>query len=63
MASFETISGGGGALFVRSWLPSSAPRVILAICHGFNSHSGYHEWVGEQSALGANSAFDSRISL
>lgn len=46
----ETISGGGGALFFRSWRDSSKARAILAICPGFNSHSGYYSWVGTQSA-------------
>jgi acylglycerol lipase len=50
-ASEETIHGGGGALFVRAWRPASAPRAILGICHGFNSHSGYFAWVGEQIRL------------
>ena len=43
----ETIQGTGGKLFVRSWLPPS-PRGIVAICHGFNAHSGYYAWVAEQ---------------
>lgn len=51
IANEETIGGSdGGVLFVRSWLPAAAPRAVLAICHGFNSHSGYYGWVGEQFA-------------
>jgi acylglycerol lipase len=46
----ETIRGSSGVLFVRTWLPSAPPRAILAICHGFNSHSGYYAWVGERCA-------------
>lgn len=46
----ENIAGAGGALFIRSWQPSSSPRAIVAICHGFNSHSGYYLWVGQQLA-------------
>jgi acylglycerol lipase len=45
----ETIQGGGGQLFVRSWLPSS-PRGVIAICHGFNAHGGYYLWVANQFA-------------
>jgi alpha-beta hydrolase superfamily lysophospholipase len=44
----EKIQGAGGALFLRAWRPDFPARAILAICHGFNSHSGYYGWVGEQ---------------
>jgi len=43
----ETIQGPGGKLFVRSWRPAS-PRGAVAICHGFNAHSGYYLWVADQ---------------
>ena len=44
----EKITGSSGMnIHVRSWRPST-PRAVLAICHGFNSHGGYYEWVGEQ---------------
>lgn len=47
----ETIGGAGGLqIFVRSWRPEGTPRGVVAICHGFNSHSGYYLWVGEQLA-------------
>ncbi|HYQ41382.1 MAG TPA: alpha/beta hydrolase [Polyangiaceae bacterium] len=46
----ETVAGGGGSLFVRSWSPTANARAILAICPGFNSHSGYYAWVGSQCA-------------
>jgi acylglycerol lipase len=46
----ETIQGPGGSLYIRIWRPATPPRAILAICHGFNSHSGYYGWVGEQCA-------------
>lgn len=46
----ESIPGGNGDLFVRSWRPASAPRAIIAICHGFNAHSGMYSWAGEQLA-------------
>ena len=49
-ANEETIVGTGGSLFVRSWRPSANARAILAICPGFNSHSGYYDWVGAQCA-------------
>lgn len=40
----------GLKLFVRSWQPSGTPRAVVAICPGFNSHSGYYLWVAEQLA-------------
>jgi acylglycerol lipase len=45
----ETVKSVGGLdIFVRSWQPAAAPRALVAICHGFNAHSGYFTWVGEQ---------------
>lgn len=45
----EYIEGKGGLrIFVRSWRPASAPRGVVAIVPGFNSHSGYYRWVAEQ---------------
>src|SRR5437764_14213314 len=35
-------------LFVRSCRPDASPRAILAVVPGFNSHSGYYTWTGEQ---------------
>lgn len=52
----ETIHGGAGALFVRTWLPDQRPRALIAICHGFNAHSGYYQWVGEQCAAAGYAA-------
>lgn len=46
---------GGGDLniFARVWRPDGAPRAVVVIAHGVNSHSGYYTWVGEQlSAAG-----------
>lgn len=48
----ETVKSVGGLnIFVRSWQPSGAPRALVVICHGFNSHSGYYTWTGEQLAV------------
>ena len=44
----EYIEGKGGRLFVRSWRPESAPRAVVALCHGFNAHSGYYQWTADQ---------------
>jgi acylglycerol lipase len=46
--SEEFIQGGAGKLFVRTWRPTGAPQAIVAICHGFNAHSGVYHWCGEQ---------------
>ena len=45
----ETFDGLGGLkIFFRSWRPETPPRAVVAICHGFNSHSGHYGWVAEQ---------------
>ena len=52
MRKTENLSNGGLELFYRSWRPASpstpAPRAVVVIVPGFNSHSGYYEWVAEQ---------------
>ena len=35
-------------IFTRSWLPEGEPRSVVVLVHGFNSHSGYYQWVAEQ---------------
>jgi alpha-beta hydrolase superfamily lysophospholipase len=40
--------GRGYKLFIRSWRPDTAPRAVVAICHGVKSHSGYYAWTAEQ---------------
>jgi alpha-beta hydrolase superfamily lysophospholipase len=39
---------GGLKIFYRSWRPTGKPRAVVAICHGFNAHSGPYSWVAEQ---------------
>ena len=42
---------GGLNIFSRSWRPASGTaRGVVAIVPGFNSHSGYYEWVAAQLA-------------
>ncbi len=42
---------GGLNIFLRSWRPASGTaRGVVAIVPGFNSHSGYYEWVAAQLA-------------
>jgi acylglycerol lipase len=48
--STGSISSGGLQLFFRGWRPDQTPRGVVAIVPGFNSHSGYYGWVGEQFA-------------
>lgn len=47
----ERVVGASGLnLFVRSWRPDGAARAVVAICHGFLSHSGYYQWAAERLA-------------
>src|SRR5262249_3064499 len=48
-------------IFFRSWPPTQAPRGVVAIVPGFNSHSGYYEWVADQ--LAANGLASYAIDL
>lgn len=54
----ETLQGAGGvSIFMRSWQPAGDPRAIIAMVPGFNSHSGYFKWVGEQFAANGLAAY------
>jgi len=45
----ERFEGAGGlSIFFRSWRPAQKPKGVVVISHGFNSHSGYYQWVAEQ---------------
>jgi acylglycerol lipase len=50
MLRTETFRNGEFSLFFRSWHPSDVTRGVVVIVPGFNSHSGYYKWVGEQCA-------------
>ncbi len=41
-------SSGGLNIFYRVWQPADAPRAVVVICHGVNSHGGQHGWAAEQ---------------
>lgn len=42
---------GGLKIFTRSWAPANGqPRAVVVLVHGFNAHSGYFQWTGEQFA-------------
>jgi len=45
-SSFE--SGNGEKVFYRHWKAASKPKAVAVLVHGFNSHSGYYQWVAEQ---------------
>jgi len=59
-SSFEGV--GGLKIATRSWQPEGSPRAVMILVHGFNAHSGYMVWPGEQfSAKGfATYALDLR---
>jgi len=45
----ESLDGTQGLkIFLRSWRPADAPRAIIVLSHGFNSHGGYYLWAAEQ---------------
>lgn len=47
----STFTGAGGLnIFTRSWQPDGAPRGVVVIVHGFNSHSGQYLWAADQFA-------------
>jgi alpha-beta hydrolase superfamily lysophospholipase len=47
--TYEEISAANGnvELFIRSWRPER-PSGVVVIVPGFNAHSGYYGWAGEQ---------------
>lgn len=55
-ATEQKIAGAAGALHVRAWRASS-PKALVAICPGFNSHSGYYEWFGARCVEAGYSAY------
>jgi acylglycerol lipase len=45
----ETFTGAGGLnIFFRSWRPNGNARGVVVIVPGFNSHSGYYDWVAQE---------------
>ena len=49
MREEQFVGRGGVQLHMRSWRPE-APRAVVVICHGVNSHSGQYLWTGERLA-------------
>ena len=54
-SSFKTADGLN--IFTRSWKPEGPPRAVIALVHGFNAHSGYMTWPGEQFAAHGLAAY------
>jgi alpha-beta hydrolase superfamily lysophospholipase len=52
----ETVKSGDRGIFVRSWSPG-APRAVVVLVHGFNSHSGYYIRTGEELAARGFAAY------
>ncbi len=51
VATEETfLDSEGVKIFYRTWRPTGAPRAIIVICHGVNSHGGQYVWAAEQFA-------------
>ena len=46
-------SSDGLRIFFRTWHPADAAHAVVVIVPGFNSHSGYYDWVASQlNAMG-----------
>jgi acylglycerol lipase len=54
-SSFEGV--GGLKIATRSWEPEGTPRGVMILVHGFNAHSGYMVWPGEQFAKNGLAAY------
>ena len=54
-SSFEGV--GGLKIATRSWQPEGSPRGVMILVHGFNAHSGYMTWPGEQFSANGFAAY------
>ncbi|MEP6788977.1 MAG: lysophospholipase [Acidobacteriota bacterium] len=54
-SSFEGV--GGLKIATKSWEPNRSARGIVILIHGFNAHSGYMEWPGQQFAANGLAAY------
>lgn len=59
MAATEaTFEGAGGLnIFYRAWEPEGAPRAVVVICHGVNSHGGQYLWAADQLVASGYAVF------
>jgi alpha-beta hydrolase superfamily lysophospholipase len=54
----ETLRTAAGLhVFFRAWRPADPPHGAVVIVPGFNSHSGYYGWVGQQLAARGFAAY------
>lgn len=44
----QLVGTGGLSIHYRAWVPTTAPRALVIIVPGFNSHSGYYDWTARQ---------------
>jgi len=57
-ATEATFEGSGGLnIFYRAWEPADAPRAVVVICHGVNSHGGQYFWAAEQLVASGYAVF------
>lgn len=57
-ATEETFDSKGGLkIFLRSWQPATAPRAVVIICHGVNSHGGQYLWPAGELAKKGHAVF------
>ncbi|RIV21316.1 lysophospholipase [Fibrisoma montanum] len=42
------VSEQGLAVSYKNWHAADAPKALVVLAHGFNSHSGYFQWAAEQ---------------
>lgn len=47
----------GQKVFYRHWRSADVPKAVVVIVHGFNSHSGYFQWVAEQLTVSDYEAY------
>jgi acylglycerol lipase len=57
MVEEDFTSLGGLRIHMRSWASQGAPRAVVVICHGVNSHGGQYLWTGEQLAAAGFAAY------
>ena len=48
MREEDFTSAGSVRIHMRSWEAEGAPRAVVVICHGVNSHGGQHAWTAAQ---------------
>ncbi len=57
-ATEETFDGKGDLkIYLRSWKPDGAPRAVIVICHGVNSHGGQYLWPASELVKKGHAVF------